>query len=73
MPFFSETGNWVGLGLAMVYLSVLTYAGHELADVHKERTKEASAWLLIGVGTLFILFGIFGGKSEAHYQAQHHT
>jgi len=59
-------GSWIFLGLAMVYLAVLTLAfiqGQPLTQEQHDVMYYASL-VLAGVGALFFLLGLCGGKNK---------
>jgi len=59
-------GSWIFLGLAMVYLAVITLAfivGQGLTTQQHDAMYYSSL-VLAGVGGLFFLLGLCGGKNK---------
>jgi len=69
--WLSFLSSWIGKGMAELFIGVLTlsYVGGFRSNAW-ETAQMVSSWLLIGVGALYVIMGIFGGQAAKEKREQ---
>lgn len=52
--YFRFLTNWLGLGLSLIYLGILSYAGNT-GNSARDTTREVACWIAIGVGVAYCI------------------
>jgi hypothetical protein len=64
--------KWMGLGLAMVFIGVLSLGSSASATGLEADLMAGACYLLFGVGALFTALGMFGGKERRDKDVKEH-